>query len=255
MTMPTLPEAGGHAVPPGRLPDRRVLRDEVLLVLGLTLAASAAYALLNLLSAPVRGVTVATFARADLARQLLDILFDLVPVALVAHFLGRSGESLGTLGLDLGRPRQDAAWGVACAAVVGAVGLGVYAGAVELGANRMVVPAPPAGHWWTVPVLLLGSARAGLLEESVLGYLLHRLDQLGWRPAWALGAAALLRGGYHLYQGYGGFVGNVALGIFFGYLYQRRGRIMPLVIAHFLIDAVAGLGYLALRGRVPWLPA
>ena len=50
------------------------------------------------------------------------------------------------------------------------------------------------------------------------------------------------------------FFGNLALGLFFGRLYQLRGRTTPLVIAHFLIDAAAGLGYLALRGHVWWLP-
>jgi membrane protease YdiL (CAAX protease family) len=114
---------------------------------------------------------------------------------------------------------------------------------------------PPLGHWWTIPVLLLGAARSGLLEEVIVcGYLLRRLDQLGWSGGRALWASALLRGAYHLYQGYGGFAGNLALGLFFGRVYQRRGRTTALVIAHFLIDAVAGLGYLALRGKVSWLP-
>src|SRR6266536_394649 len=70
----------------------------------------------------------------------------------------------------------------------------------------------------------------------------------------ALGASALLRGAYHLYQGYGGFAGNLVLGLLFGRVYQRRGRTTPLVVAHFLIDSAAGLGYLALRGKVSWLP-
>jgi membrane protease YdiL (CAAX protease family) len=144
---------------------------------------------------------------------------------------------------------------VALAAGVGAVGLVVYVAAVELGLNRSVVPVPPTGHWWTIPVLLLAALRSGLLEEVVVcGYLLRRLDQLGWPPARALAASALLRGAYHLYQGFGGFFGNLALGLLFGRIYQRQGRTAPLVLAHFLIDAGAGLGYLALRGRVSWLP-
>jgi membrane protease YdiL (CAAX protease family) len=106
-----------------------------------------------------------------------------------------------------------------------------------------------------VPVLLLGAARSALLEESIVcGYLLRRLDQLGWSKRRALGASALLRAAYHLYQGWGGFVGNLALGLLFGRIYQTRGRTAPLVVAHFLIDAVAGLGWLALHGRVSWLP-
>ncbi|HZD00202.1 MAG TPA: type II CAAX endopeptidase family protein [Actinomycetes bacterium] len=238
-----------------KLPPAQVLRDEVLLVLGLSLAASAAYALLDLLSAPLRGVAAPLYANVGLAHQLLDVAVSLVPVLLALHFLGRSAESATSIGLDGRRPLGDAVWGMALAAVVGAVGLGVYVAAVQLGVNRSVVPVPPQGHWWTIPLLLLGAARSGLLEEAIVcGYLLRRLDQLGWSQGRALWASALLRGAYHLYQGYGGFVGNLALGLFFGRVYQRRGRTTALVIAHFLIDAVAGLGYIALRGKVSWLP-
>jgi membrane protease YdiL (CAAX protease family) len=249
------PDTTQPAPPPAELPPRGVLGQEVLLVLGLSLAASAAYALLSLVSAPIRGVSAPLFSRAGLAYQLLDVATSLVPVALVAHFLARSGESLAGIGLDARRPAADAPRVVVLAASVGAVGLVVYVAAVELGLNRSVVPVPPTGHWWTIPVLLLAALRSGLLEEVVVcGYLLRRLDQLGWSPARALAASALLRGAYHLYQGFGGFFGNLALGLLFGRIYQRQGRTTPLVLAHFLIDAGAGLGYLALRGRVSWLP-
>jgi hypothetical protein len=233
-----------------------VLRDEVLLVLGLSLAASAVYALVDLLSAPLRGVVTSLFADVGLVYQLLNIGFSLVPVLLVLHFLGRSGESAASIGLDATRPFTDLRRAVGLAALVGAVGLGIYVLAVWLGVNRTVVPVPPTGHWWTVPVLLLAAVRSGLLEEVIVcGYLLRRLDQLGWSPTRALWASALLRGAYHLYQGYGGFFGNLALGLLFGRVYQTKGRTTPLVVAHFLIDAAAGLGYLALRGRVWWVPA
>ena len=36
-------------------------------------------------------------------------------------------------------------------------------------------------------------------------------------------------------------------------VYLRTGRLWPLVIAHFLLDAVAFVGYAALRGQVSWL--
>jgi hypothetical protein len=243
-----------QAAPPAG-PPRRVLRDEVLLVLALSLAASALYALVSLLSAPLRGVEAPLFADVGLVYQLLNIATSLVPVLLALHFLGRSGESAASIGLDASRPWADLRWGLGLAALVGGVGLGVYVLAVSLGVNRTVVPVPPTGHWWTIPVLLLAAARSGLLEEVIVcGYLLRRLDQLGWSPMRALWASALLRGAYHLYQGWGGFAGNLALGLLFGRIYQIRGRTTPLVVAHFLIDALAGLGYLALRGRVWWLP-
>jgi membrane protease YdiL (CAAX protease family) len=70
----------------------------------------------------------------------------------------------------------------------------------------------------------------------------------------ALAASALLRGTYHLYQGIGGFIGNVVMGIVFVWLYRRWGRVMPLVVAHALIDIVAFVGYGLLAGEVSWLP-
>jgi Type II CAAX prenyl endopeptidase Rce1-like len=255
------PEAANQAVLPAdqavlpALPGRWVLRDEVLLVLALSLAASALYAIVDILSAPIRGVEAPLFADVGLVYQLLNLATSIVPVLLVIHFLHRDGESAASIGLDATRPWSDLRWGLALAALVGAAGLGIYILAVGLGVNRTVVPIPPTGHWWTVPVLLLAALRSGLLEEVIVcGYLLRRLDQLGWSPARALWTSALLRGAYHLYQGFGGFFGNLALGLFFGRLYQLRGRTTPLVIAHLLIDAAAGLGYLALRGHVWWLP-
>jgi membrane protease YdiL (CAAX protease family) len=247
------PATAGAA--PAALPAAPVLRAEVWLVLALSLLASAAYALLSLFEAPLRGQTVALFADVGLARQLLGIAVDLVPVALVVHLLHRSGERVSDIGLDARRPGRDLGQGVVLAVLVGVVGLALYAVAVLLGANRMVAAAPPAGHWWTTPVLVLGSVRSALLEEVIVcGYLLRRLDQLGWRPGRALVASALLRGSYHLYQGFGGFVGNVALGLLFGRIFQARGRLLPLVIAHALLDTAAGVGYLVLHGHVSWLP-
>jgi membrane protease YdiL (CAAX protease family) len=66
--------------------------------------------------------------------------------------------------------------------------------------------------------------------------------------------SALVRASYHLYQGIGGLLGNLAMGVLFGWLFLRWGRVMPLVVAHALIDIVAFLGYAALAGRVDWLP-
>ena len=61
-------------------------------------------------------------------------------------------------------------------------------------------------------------------------------------------STAVLRGTYHLYQGFGAFVGNFAMGVLFGWLYTRYGRLLPLVIAHTLIDTAIFVGY-------PWAAA
>jgi uncharacterized protein len=239
------------AAPPGL--DRRTLREEILVVLALSLLASAVYAVLSLLSAPLKGVHVASVNQSnELARQLVGIAFSLAPVWLVVHLLKRSGEGVQAIGLAWDRPLHDLKLGAAFFAVVGLGGLAFYLGAVALGVNRFVVPVPPLGHWWTVPVLLLNAAAAALLEEViVLGYLITRLRQLAWSPFAAVTASAILRGSYHLYQGWGGFAGNLAMGILFGVAFLRLRRTWPFVFAHFFLDAAAGIGFIVFRQHLP----
>ena len=247
------------------LPDRRVLRTEVLVVFAVSLGAAGVSALLTFLVAVTAAQSlssqhtslVSSYAPGrpwlDLLCQVTALALALAPVALVAHLLARSGESLAVLGVD--PHRTDALRGAALAAAVGGAGLALYLAAVHLGLNRTVVPSSLPAHWWRVPVELAVAAQNAVLEEVlVAGYLLRRLDQLGWRPWPALAVSAVLRGSYHLYQGLGGFAGNIAMGVLFGWLYRRWGRVAPLVVAHTLIDAVALVGYPLLVGHVSWLP-
>jgi membrane protease YdiL (CAAX protease family) len=46
----------------------------------------------------------------------------------------------------------------------------------------------------------------------------------------------------------------VIMGVIFCYLYRRWGRVMPLVVAHTLIDIGALVGATYLIGKVGWLP-
>ncbi|MDT0442629.1 CPBP family intramembrane glutamic endopeptidase [Streptomyces johnsoniae] len=251
---------------------RRLLGHEVLLVLGLSLGASAIGALIRFSGVLTRpgGLSdqAATLnsSRApdrpwlDLAWQLFGIATALVPVALVAHLLLReraeaAGPGLRGIGFDGHRPRFDLAWGAVVAAGIGGSGLLLYLGAHAAGANLTVVPESLPDVWWKMPVLILSAIQNSVVEEViVVGYLLRRLGQLGWSPIGALVASSVLRGTYHLYQGIGGFFGNVAMGVIFVWLYRRWGRVMPLVVAHALIDIVAFVGYALLAGRVDWLP-
>jgi membrane protease YdiL (CAAX protease family) len=66
--------------------------------------------------------------------------------------------------------------------------------------------------------------------------------------------AATVRGSYHLYQGFGGFAANFAMGLIFGGLFFRWKRVMPFIVAHTLMDTVAFVGYALLAGHVSWLP-
>jgi hypothetical protein len=234
--------------------DRGMLVEEILVVLSLSILRSAAFAILSLLEAPIAGVVVAAADQStEFTRQVLGFLFALAPVFLVVHLVRRSGEGVAVVGLSSDRPAQDLARGAVLGAFVGLAGVGVYLAAVGLGVNRFVLPVPPLGHWWTVPALVLNAVEAGLLEEViVLGYLITRLRQLAWTPVQAIAASALLRGSYHLYQGWGGFAGNVAMGALFGFLFLRWGRrTWPFVVAHVLLDVGAGVGFILFRDHLP----
>lgn len=240
-------------------------RTEVLLVLGVSLGQSAIYAAVSLtakltaarpLSQQTATLNPSRSDRPwlDLTYQLLGIFFALVPVMLAVHLLNRDRDGRQTLGLDRRRPIADLAWGAALAAAIGLPGILLYVGARELGLNATVVPAALPDLWWAAPVLILAAAQNAILEEVVMvGYLMTRLRDMGWRVGAIIGASALLRGSYHLYQGFGGFVGNAVMGVIFALFYLRTRRVLPLVIAHTLLDVVAFVGYTLLRDHVSWL--
>lgn len=232
--------------------DRRSLREEVLIVLALTVLYSAALAIISLLSAPIRGVAVFSSSQElELAKQIVRLVFGLAPVWLVIYLLRRSGEGPGAIGFRFRDLPGGIPLGAYLALIVSIAGLGLYIVGYVHGFTRLVIPVPPLGHWWTVPVLVLDALSNGLYEEVIVaGYLLHRLDQGGWRPARALWLSAVIRGSYHLYQGYGAFVGNLVMGLFFGLIWQRTRRTWPLVVAHGLIDVAAGIGYIYFRKRL-----
>lgn len=236
--------------------ERRRLGVEIGIVLGLSLGASAVYSVVAIANRLTRAETLsqqtATLNASlsprpvfDLIYQLLGVFFDLMPVALVAFLLWQASRPhLGALGLDLRRPGRDAASGVALALAIGIPGLALYLAGRALGLTVTVIPTALDAHWWTVPVLVLSALRAGIVEEVIaVGYLFARLGRLGWGRWQVIAASALLRGTYHLYQGFGAFVGNVAMGILFGWLYTRYGRLLPLVIAHAVIDTAVFVGY------------
>jgi len=244
-----------------------LLRNEVLLVLGVSLGASAAYSVVSFiakLTAPTplaEQTTALNQSQApgrpwlDLTYQLMGVFFAVVPALLAVHLLNRDHHpARATLGLDLRRPWFDLGTGTGLAALIGIPGLGLYVAAHELGINTTVAAANLPNVWWAVPVLILAAAANGVLEEVVIvGYLLTRLRDLGWRTWHAVAASALLRGSYHLYQGFGAFVGNAIMGVVFALFFLRTRRVVPLIIAHTGLDVVAYLGYTLLRDRVSFL--
>ncbi|MGH3496051.1 MAG: CPBP family intramembrane glutamic endopeptidase [Nocardioidaceae bacterium] len=261
----TSPSVARPGLPPGLT--KAVLAVEVCLVLALSLGRSGVYALVDLIAsatspgrlgsqtALLNGSLSPGRPWIDFTLQVLGLAFGVVPVLLVAYLLRRSAESLRTVGLDGTQPVRDGARGAVIAAVIGGAGLGFYLLTYALGVDLTVVVENLPPVWWKFPVLVASAAQNALLEEVVVaGYLLHRLAQAGWSPRRALLLSAVVRGSYHLYQGLGGFAGNVVMGLVFGWLYQRWGRVTPLVVAHTLMDGVAFVGYALLAGHVGWLP-
>ncbi|WP_229891835.1 CPBP family intramembrane glutamic endopeptidase [Streptomyces mashuensis] len=243
------------------------MRAELLIVLALSLGASAVSALISFAGSLTRPGHLKDQAATlnashapgrpwlDLAWQVFGIATALVPVVLVLHLLAREGTGARGIGFDLRRPGSDLGRGAALAAAVGGTGLAFYLAVQAAGGNLTVVPSALPDVWWRIPVLVASAVQNAVLEEVVVvGYLLRRLGQLGWTPAAALAASAVLRGSYHLYQGVGGLLGNMAMGVLFVLLYRRWGRVGPLVAAHALIDIVAFTGYVLLAGKVSWLP-
>jgi len=258
------PPAAAPALSP---PPAWLQRWEIAAVLLVSLGASALYALLSFIGSVTAKQSLAKQTTTlngslapgrpllDLFMQLLNITLSLAPVFLVFYLLARSGERPSSIGVDAREPGRDLARGTALAAVIGGTGLGLYLIAYHAGVELNVVAESLPDIWWRFPVLLLSAAQNAISEEVIMiGYLLSRLDRLGVRPSRAIVLSAVIRGSYHLYQGVGAFLGNAVMGLIFGFLYRRWGRVMPLIITHFLIDAVTFVGYALLAGHVSWLP-
>jgi membrane protease YdiL (CAAX protease family) len=245
---------------------RRLVGTEVIVVLTVTFGLSALRSGLRLVDAVLQPVPlneqqvalnapVAQVGLVDLAFQLAFVLQLIGWGALGAYLLLRAGIALREVGLDRRRPGRDALGSAGLAALIGVPGLGLYFVAHALGVSVTIAPSTLTDSWWRLPVLVASAAANSWAEEVVMvGYLITRLRQLGWSENRSLVAQAVLRGGYHLYQGLGGFVGNIVMGLVFGRVWQRTNRLWMLVGAHALIDIVAFGGYALLAGRVSWLP-
>lgn len=245
---------------------RRRIGVEIWIVLGLSLGRSAVNAIITIISrltaeAPLRDQATSINNSAserpylDLTLQLISIAFALVPVALALYLLSEPGRSaLARIGLNRAKPLRDLGLGFALAAAIGLPGLGFYALGRLMGITVQIQASNIDQYWWTIPVLILLAVKNALLEEViVVAYLLEKLRELRWAPVYAIAVSALLRGSYHLYQGFGPFLGNVVMGVVFGWFYQSRfgrRRVMPLVIAHTLLDVVAFVGYALIPASV-----
>ena len=244
---PALARSDGYA--------RRRSAWEVVIVLLVSVGQSAIYSVVSFVRATTRAPisqqqTQLNPSRSaeplwDAVYQFLDIFFSLMLVALAIYLLWEpANNALRRIGLDFRRFGSDALRGIALVLLIGVPGIGVYAVGRAIGQSITVVPAPLESSWWVIALLVLAALRAGLTEEVIfLGFLFDRLRRLGWSWTGVIVSTALLRGSYHLYQGWPSALGNVVMGLVFGWCYKRWGRVMPLVVAHTVIDIIAFVGY------------
>ncbi len=232
---------------------------ELLLVLGVSLGSSAIYSVLSLLRSVTSSQGLAnsqvtlnrSFAEnqwVDLGYQVAGFVFPLVPVLLVIYLLNLNGSVSDQLGLSKNYLGKDSLIGFGLTAAIGIPGIALYLLARANGLAAEVVIDSIAERWWEIPVLILNAAEASILEETIaVGFLFIQLRKLGVSEKSIIFISATLRAFYHLYQGLAGLIGNFLMGIIFGYLYSKLGRLTPLLLAHFLMDVfvfIAGPAFL-----------
>ena len=215
---------------------------EILLVLAVTFGTSGIRAALRLVDSLQRAplnTQSTTLVDAQSQTHWLDLALQATSALTLFAWGGLAWYLLGERWRG---PRWgDLARGAGFAALIGLPGLAFYVAAVHLGLSKVVVPATSAVQ---IPTSLLWALANGFGEELVVvAYLCTRLRQLGWKPWQFIAASAVLRGSYHLYQGVSAGVGNIVMGVVFAYYFHKTGRVWPLVLAHFLIDAVAYIAY------------
>jgi membrane protease YdiL (CAAX protease family) len=162
-----------------------------------------------------------------------------VPLALL--LLSRTGQNPAALGLTRPGWVRDV-WpglGLAAAGYAAAIVITIPFAALLM-EHKDLINQVPIGHvpkYYVIYGLAVSVTTAVAEETLVSGYLLTRLEQLGWNPRWALVLSLTLRTSYHVYYGLG-FLLTIPLGYFLTRSFQKHRRLMRPIVAHFLYDAV-----------------
>ncbi len=227
-------------------------KQEILLVLFVSLGASAIYSTLSLIrkllsrqglagSTATINQPVVSIPWLDLIYQLVGIGLALVPVLLALYLLRQDQIKIGVI-----PTWADFKIAILIAVGIGLPGLALYFTARQLGLVANVVPSSLGDYLWTIPLLLLSALRSGLQEEIiVVGFLMKKLElsypKVGMVALILISAA--IRASYHSYQGFSAVLGNFVMGVVFAYVFIRTSRVAPLIIAHTLMNSVVFVGY------------
>jgi membrane protease YdiL (CAAX protease family) len=170
---------------------------------------------------------------------LLSYLPTAAVVPLVLLLLARTGQPPASLGLtrlrwpDFGAGVGIAAAAFGCELLLAAVIAPLDHSRLLNHAGVLHVPA-----YYLIFGISQSLITAVAEEVCVNGYLLTRLDQLGWSPARALWVSLALRTSYHVYYGLG-FLLTVPFGYFVTRSFQKHGKLSRPILAHFLYDSTA----------------
>jgi membrane protease YdiL (CAAX protease family) len=175
-----------------------------------------------------------------------------VPLALL--LLARTGQPPAVLGL--GRPGWlTDLWpglGLAVASFLSAVALALpfstfIANHRSLFAQITIGHIP---HYYVLYGLAVSAVTAIAEETLVSGYLLTRLEQLGWSPRPALIFSLGLRTSYHIYYGIG-FLFTIPFGYYVTRSFQKRRRLTRPIVTHFVYDAVLFTAAILSAAKLP----
>ena len=162
-----------------------------------------------------------------------------VPIALL--LLSRTGQDAAALGLTRPTWRGDVWPGLGIAASgFGVTLLAIIVLAPVAGRHSRLFAQVPVGHvpaYYVIYGLAISAITAVSEETLVSGYLLTRLEQLGWNPRRALLLSLTLRTSYHVYYGLG-FLLTIPFGYYATRSFQKHRRLMRPIVAHFIYDAV-----------------
>jgi hypothetical protein len=186
-----------------------------------------------------------TIIRGNPLGNMLIGIFEYLPVAamvpLALFLLARTGQSPRVLGLGLPSFRRDIFPGIGLAAAsFGAEIVLLIPLAPILTRYSSLVSKTPVGHvpgYYVVWALVMSITTAISEEVLVNGYLITRLDQLGWTSNHALALSLLLRTSYHVYYGLG-FLLTIPFGYFVTRSFQKHRQLNRPIAAHFIFDAV-----------------
>lgn len=162
-------------------------------------------------------------------------------VPLTLFLLDRTGQPPSSLGLTrAGWSDFGSAVGLAAAALGGELLLAVlFAPLVHSRLANTTGPLHVPAYY-----LVFGLSQSLLTsiaeETAVNGYLITRLDQLGWSPTAAFWLSLLLRTSYHIYYGVA-VIFTLPFGYFVTRSFQKHRKLSRPILAHFLYDSTVFL--------------